>query len=328
MELHANARLSLKGRGLLVDRIEVAGWSLTQAAEAAGVSERTARKWLGRFRAEGPAGLRDRSSAPKTVANRTPDHAVEAIAALRRVRLTGAEIAEVLGMALSTVSGILKRIGLGKLGRLGLEPAVRYERERPGELLHIDVKRLGRIEGGAGKRVTGIKRNPKRTRVDAAGIERKIIGWEYVHVCVDDATRLAYVEVLPNEKASTAVAFLRRAIDHFAAHGIKVKSVITDNGSPYLSKAHSIACRTLGIRHIRTRPYRPQTNGKAERFIRTMLAGWAYGAIYRDSRERTAALSGWLDHYNYQRPHGALNHQTPASRLQQLTANNLIRSYT
>ncbi len=241
--------------------------------------------------------------------------------------MTAAEIAEVLGIAQTTVSGILKRIGLGKLGRLGLEPAVRYECERPGELLHIDVKKLGRIEGGAGKRITGIKRNPKRTRVDAAGIKRKIIGWEYVHVCVDDATRLAYVEVLPNEKATTAVAFLRRATDHFAAHGINVKSVITDNGSPYLSKAHSIACRTLGIRHIRTRPYRPQTNGKAERFIRTMLAGWAYGAVYRSSAERTAALPGWIDFYNRRRPHGAISHQPPLSRLRQLSGNNLLGSY-
>jgi transposase len=200
MQMHANARLSLKGRELLVARVEDAGWSLSAAAEAAGISDRTARKWMTRHRAEGPDGLLDRSSAPWVVANRTDERRVEAIAALRRLRMTGAEIAECLGMALSTVSGILTRIGMGKLGRLGLEPAQRYERAHPGELIHIDVKKLGRIHQGAGKRVTGIKRNPYRTRKDAEGHDRKVIGWEYVHVCIDDATRLAYVEVLSDEK--------------------------------------------------------------------------------------------------------------------------------
>jgi transposase InsO family protein/transposase len=328
MRLHANARLSVKGRELLVDRI-AAGWSLAEAAMAAGVSERTARKWRDRHQAEGADGLPDRSSAPATVANRTPEDRIQAIAALRRLRFTGAEIAEALGMALSTVSGILTRIGLGRLGRLGLEPAQRYQRERPGELVHVDVKKLGRIQGGAGKRVTGgIKRNPHSRRSDGAGVRRNVNGWEYVHVAIDDATRLAYVEVLVDEKATTAVAFLRRAVAFYAARGVRVEAVMTDNGGAYRSTIHAIACRALHLRHVRTRAYRPQTNGKAERFIRTMLAGWAYAAIYRDSRERTAALSGWLDHYNYRRPHGALNHQPPASRLQQLTGNNLIGSYT
>jgi transposase InsO family protein len=326
MRLHANAKLSVKGRELLVDRVEVAGWSLTQAAEAAGVSDRTARKWLERYRREGPGGLLDRSSAPATVANRTEERRVEAIAALRRLRMTAAEIAEVLSMAHSTVSGILTKIGMGKLGRLGLEPAVRYERERPGELIHIDVKKLGRIQEGAGKRVTGIKRNPRRRRRDADGHDRGIIGWEYVHVAIDDATRLAYVEVLGDEKAVTAVAFLRRAVAHYASYGMTVEALITDNGSAYRSTIHAIACRTLGIRHLRTRPYRPQTNGKAERFIRTMLGGWAYGAIYRDSTERTAALSGWLDFYNRRRPHGAIGHKPPIARLHE--QNNLLGSYS
>ena len=240
--------------------------------------------------------------------------------------MTGAEIAEVLDMALSTVSGILSRIGMGRLGRIGLEPAQRYEREQPGELIHIDVKKLGRIQGGAGKRVTGVKRNPKRTRVDAAGVERNIIGWEYVHIAIDDATRLAYVEVLADEKATTAIGFLRRAIEHYAGYGISVEQLITDNGSAYRSALHAIACRVLGIRHLRTRPYRPQTNGKAERFIRTMLGGWAYGAIYRDSRERTNALTSWLDFYNHRRPHGALSHKPPIARLHE--RNNLLGSYT
>jgi transposase InsO family protein len=231
-------------------------------------------------------------------------------------------------MALSTVSGILTRIGMGKLGRLGLEPPQRYERERPGELIHIDVKKLGRIHGGAGKRITGVQRNASPRRRDRDGVDRCVIGWEYIHIAVDDATRLAYAEVLGDERASTAVAFLRRALAFYAAHGITVERLLTDNGSAYRSTIHALACRALGLKHLRTRPYRPQTNGKAERFIRTLLAGWAYGAIYRSSRERTAALSGWLDHYNYRRPHGSLSHQPPVSRLQQLTGNNLLGSYS
>jgi transposase InsO family protein len=325
MKLHRNAKLSVKGRELLVDRVLGAGWSLTQAAEAAGVSDRTARKWLARYRAEGADGLADRSSAPHLVANRVDDRRVEVIAALRRLRMTGAEIAECLEMALSTVSGILTRIGLGKLGRLGLEPAVRYERARPGELLHIDIKKLGRIEGGAGHRIAGRPRSNPVKR-DGSGVDRATVGWEYVHIAIDDATRLAYVEVLADEKATTAVGFLRRAVKHYAAYGITIERLITDNGSAYISTAHASACRALRIRHLRTRPYRPQTNGKAERFIRTMLAGWAYGAIYRSSAERNAALAGWLDFYNRRRPHGTLSHKPPIARLNEL--NNLLGSYT
>ena len=256
------------------------------------------------------------------MANRTPNERVELIVGLRKLRFTAAEIAELLAMALSTVSGILTRLGLGRLGRLGLEQPVRYEHERPGELVHIDVKRLGRIEGGAGKRVTGgIKRNPDKRRLDAAGVERKTIGWEYVHVCVDDFSRLAYAEVLPDEKATTAIGFLRRALAFYRRYGITVERVLTDNGSAYVSALHALACRKLGIRHSRTRPYRPQTNGKAERFIRTLLAGWAYGAIYQSSQERTTALDGWLSHYNHRRRHSALRHQPPVTRT------NLLGSY-
>ena len=326
MRLHANAKLSVKGRELLIDRVEVAGWSLTQAAEAAGVSDRTARKWRDRYRREGHDGLRDRASAPATVANRTAERRVAAIAALRRLRMTGAEIAEVLCMAHSTVSGILTKIGMGKLGRLGLEPAQRYERERPGELIHIDVKKLGRIHDGAGHRITGRRGRYTGQRTDAEGQVRKTVGWEFVHVAIDDATRLAYVEVLNDEKTVTAIGFLRRAIEHFAGYGMSVEQLITDNGSAYRSTIHAIACRTLGIRHLRTRPYRPQTNGKAERFIRTMLGGWAYGAIYRDSTERIAALSGCLDFYNRRRPHGAIGHKPPIARLHE--RNNLLGSYS
>jgi transposase InsO family protein len=326
MKMHANARLSLKGRELLIERVGNAGWSLSAAAEAAGISDRTARKWVARHRAEGRDGLLDRSSAPSVVANRTDDRRVEVIAALRRLRMTGAEIAETLEMALSTVSGILTRIGMGKLGRIGLEPAQRYERARPGELIHVDVKKLGRIQGGAGKRITGTTRNASPRRRDREGVDRCVIGWEYVHVAIDDATRLAYVEVLADEKAITAIGFLRRAVAHYAAYGITTERLITDNGSAYRSTIHAIACRTLGIRHLRTRPYRPQTNGKAERFIRTMLGGWAYGAIYRSSTERKAALIGWLDWYNTRRPHGALSHKPPIARLNEL--NNLLGSYS
>ena len=322
MQQHANAALSLNGRRRLARRVVEEGWSLTQAAEAAEVSERTARKWVARFRAEGEAGLRDRSCAPKTVHNKSAQQTVEAIAALRRLRFTGPEIAEVLDRPLSTVSGILTRIGMGKLGRLGQEPAVRYERARPGELVHIDVKKLGRIYGGAGKRMTGTPRNPCLRRRDKAGVDRKVIGWDFVHIAIDDATRLAYAEVLADEKATTAIAFLTRAVAFFKRHGIQVERLLTDNGSPYRSAAHAIACRTLGIRHLRTRPRRPQTNGKAERFIRTMQAGWAYGAIYASSAERTAALDGWLYHYNHRRRHSALGHQPPIARL-----NNLLGTY-
>jgi transposase InsO family protein len=293
MKLHANAALSLNRRRELCRRVLEEDWTLVQAAAAAEVSVRCARKWVGRYRAEGELGLLDRSSAPLSIPQRTSEQRVEAIAALRRLRFTGPEIAETLGMALSTVSGVLTRIGLGKLGRLGLEPAQRDERERPGELIHIDVKKLGRIERGAGHRITGFanrRRNP--TKRDAAGVDRYTVGWEYVHIAIDDCTRLAYAEVLPDEKAPTVVAFLKRAISFYERHGISVQRLLTDNGSGYRSFLHAIACRTLGIRHLRTRAYRPQTNGKAERFIRTLLAGSAYSAIYRSSSERTAALDG------------------------------------
>jgi transposase InsO family protein len=325
MDLHANAALSLNKRRQLCRRVVDEQWTLTKAAAAAEVSVRCARKWVGRYRAEGELGLLDRSSAPEHVANRTAEDRVQAIAALRRLRFTGPEIAELFGMALSTVSGILTRIGMGKLGRLGLEPARRYERQRPGELVHIDVKKLGRIERGAGHRITGKRRhNPDLT--DAAGRRRRQVGWEYVHVAVDDCTRLAYAEVLYDEKAATAIAFLRRARAFFERYGIKVERLLTDNGSAYRSTVHAIACRALGIRHLRTRPYRPQTNGKAERFIRTLLGGWAYGAIYRTSAERTAALDGWLWTYNHHRRHSALGRKPPVARLAERT--NVLGTYT
>jgi transposase InsO family protein len=316
MKLHANARTCPRSRRLAVERVEREGWTLAAAAAAAGVSVRTVSKWRRRYREEGEAGLVDRCSAPASVPSRTGEARVAMIAALRRLRMSGAEIAETLGMPLSTVSGILARIGLGKLWRLEpLEPPNRYEKTRPGELVHVDVKKLGRI-GRPGHRVHGDRRSRSRG-----------IGWEYVHVAIDDATRLAYVEVLEDEKAATAVGFLRRAVAHFAAFGIRVERLMTDNGNAYRSAIHALACKALRIKHLRTRPYRPRTNGKAERFIRTLLGGWAYGAIYHTSHERHNALTGWLDFYNRRRPHRSLSRQTPLERLHTLNRNNLLGSY-
>ena len=320
MDLHANAALSWSGRRERARRVVEEGWTLTAAAEAAGVSVRCARKWVGRYQA-GDRVLCDRSSAPRRVANRTPSERVVLIAGLRHLRMTAAEIAETLDMPLSTVSGILTRRGLGRLGRLGLEPARRYERSRPGELVHVDVKKLGRIVGGAGWRVRGGPQHYNTRLQDADGVARKTVGYEYVHIAVDDYSRLAYAEVLADEKATTAARFLLRAIRFYRHHGIHVERVLTDNGAAYRGVVHAIACRRLGIKHLRTRPYRPQTNGKAERFIRTLLAGWAYGAIYGSSLERTRALDGWLWHYNHRRRHSALGHQPPVNRT------NLLGSY-
>jgi transposase InsO family protein len=322
MDLHANAALSWSGRRELARRVVDQGWTLAAAAEAAGVSVRCARKWVGRYRA-GDRRLLDRSSAPRRVANRTPAERVAAIAALRRLRMTAAEIAETLEMPLSTVSGILSRLGLGRLGRLGLEQPQRYERSRPGELVHLDVKKLGRIERGAGKRWRdGKRQHYTGSYTDRDGKRRRKAGWEYVHLAVDDYSRLAYAEVLADERATTTAGFLRRAVRFYRRHGIRVERILTDNGSAYISTIHAIACRRLAIRHLRSRPYRPQTNGKAERFIRTMLAGWAHGAVYASSQERTAALDGSLWHYNHRRRHSALGHQPPASRT------NLLGSYS
>jgi transposase InsO family protein len=322
MKIHANARTCPNSRKLLVKRVEEENWSLMAAAEAAGISERSARKWLGRWRAEGEAGLLDRSSAPRHVPSRLPAGRLQAIEALRRLRMTAAEIAETLGMALSTVSRWLLRIGLGKRSRLSPpEPPDRYERKRPGELIHVDIKKLGRILR-PGHRVTGNRRD---RFTDARGYG--VAGWEFVHVCVDDATRLAYVEVLEDERAVTAVGFLRRAVEWFGSMGIAVERAMSDNGSCYRSHAHASACRELGLKHLFTQPYRPRTNGKAERFIQTLQNRWAYGAIYANSAERTAALPGWLTHYNFTRRHGSHGHKAPAARLGLLSWNNVVSSY-
>jgi transposase InsO family protein len=294
---------------------------VSSAAEAAGVSERTAYRWLRRWREEGDQGLMDRSSAPRRIPHKTSPRRVREIVRLRRLRMTAGQIAMALQMALSTVSVVLKRVGLGKRSRLDPpEPPNRYERRRPGELVHVDVKKLGRILK-PGHRVTGDRRGQASTH--RGGKPVRLAGWEFVHVAIDDHSRLAYAEVLTNEKGPTAVAFLRRALGFFANHGVSVQRVMTDNGSPYVSHVHAIACQELGLRHLRTQPYRPRTNGKAERFIQTLLREWAYGAVFQTSAQRTAALEPWLLHYNFRRPHGALSHKPPGSRL-----TNAARNYS
>ena len=317
MKLHANARLTPASRLLVCRRVLDEGCSFAQAAEAAGVSERTARKWVARYRTEGPAGLADRSSRPRTVPRRTAPERVRAALALRRTGMTGAEIAACLGMAPRTVSRILARAGLGRLRSCEpTEPPNRFETPRPGQLVHVDVKKLGRIER-AGHRLTGSR----------AG-QRKGAGWEHVHVAVDGATRLAYVEVLADERKESCCAFLARAAAWFGARGIAVERILTDNGPAYRSRAHRAACAKLGIRHSRTRPYRPRTNGKAERFIKTLVERWAYGAIYASSAERATALPAWLRFYNHLRPHRSLDRQTPAERLAQLLEDNVMASHS
>jgi transposase InsO family protein len=321
MKLHGNARTCPKSRQLLVERIESKTWTLAAAAEAAGVSERTAYRWLKRWREEGLAGLLDRSSRPRRSPTQLPAAKVEAIRALRKLRMTAAQIAEVLGLALSTVSVWLKRVGLGKRSRLEPpEPPNRYERRHPGELVHVDIKQLGRISQlGAGHRVVGHKRSQRRS----SHRDRRTTGYEYIHVMVDDHTRLAYAEVLPALTARCAVEFLRRAAAWFAERGITIKAVMSDNGSAYVAHAYRKALAELGLRHLRIKPYRPRTNGKAERFIQTMLNEWAYERIYGSSDERAAALPLFLERYNFRRPHGSLGHKPPASRL-----TNVVRNYS
>jgi transposase InsO family protein len=312
MKLHGNARTCPRSRRLLVERVE-AGWPLRRAAAAAGVSVRTAAKWCARWRAEGEQGLLDRSSRPLRQPRRTPADRVEAVLRLRRLRMTAAEIAEALRMALSTVSLILKRAGLGRRSRLEpLQPVNRYEHHRPGELVHLDIKKLARFDR-PGHRLLGRGRGRFETGA----------GYEYLHVCVDDYSRLAYVELLPDERGATAAAFLERAAKRFASRGVTIERVLTDNGSGYVSARFGDRCQRLQIRHTRTRPRRPQTNGKAERFIQTILREWAYARLYASSDERASTLPTWISHYNYRRPHGSLSHQPPATRL-----NNVLRNYT
>jgi transposase InsO family protein len=322
MKLHRNARTCPNSRAVIARRVLEESWSLRSAATAAGVSEPTARKWVRRQAAGEP--LEDRSSRPHRSPARLPRSLVRAIERLRRVRMTAAEIAEILGLALSTVSLWLGRIGLGKRSRLEpLEPPNRYERRHPGELVHVDIKQLGRIQV-PGHRVTGNRRqHARRTRVGNEGRLLGTAGYEYVHVMVDDHSRLAYAEVLEGLTARCAIAFLGRAVAWFAERGVMIRAVMSDNGSCYVAHAHRAALRDLGLRHLRIRPYRPRTNGKAERFIQTLLDEWAYVRIYGSSIERTAALPLFLERYNFRRPHGSLGKKAPATRV-----NNLVGNYS
>jgi transposase InsO family protein len=306
VKLHGNARLTPGQRRLLCQRVDEERWTVADAADAAGLSERRAYEWLKRWR-EGDHVLEDRSSCPKRIANRTPSRVVALIERLRRLRMTSTAIAAKLRMAVSTVGAVLSRIGLHRLSRLEpLEPPNRYCRRHPGELIHIDIKRLGRFRR-PGHRVTG--------RGGVGASKQLGAGWECCHVAVDDTSRVAYVEILPDQTARSCIAFLERAIAWFAARAVTVQRIMTDNGSGYRSKLHARAVVRLGIKHIFTRPYRPRTNGKAERFIQTLQREWAYTVVYRTSEHRARALTPWLDFYNHQRPHGALGHQAPASRL-------------
>jgi len=323
MKLHANHRTCPSSRRLICLRVVEEGWTLQQAAEAAGCSVRTAAKWLGRYRG-GDRELLDGSSRPCRSPRRLAAERVEAIERLRRVRMTAAEIAEVLELPLSTVSLWLKRIGLGKRSRLDpLEPPNRYERRHPGELVHVDIKQLARISAaGAGHRVTGSRASQRRPwSGGSAGRHQGVTGSEYLHVMIDDYSRLAYAEVLATLTARDAAAFLRRATAWYAARGVNVKAVMSDNGSAYVSDLYARTLRELGLRHLRIKPRRPRTNGKAERLIQTLLNEWAYARIYGSSTERTAALPLYLNRYNYRRPHGSLSHQPPASRLNNVAGN-------
>ncbi len=306
MKLHGNARLTPVQRRLLCQRIAEEQWSVSDAADAAGISERRAYVWLARWR-DGDRVLADRSSTPKRIANRTPARVEATIERLRRLRMTSTAIAAKLEMAVSTVGAVLARIGLHRLSRLEpLEPPNRYCRRHPGELIHIDIKKLGRFRR-PGHRVTG--------RAAKGSTANRRAGWEYCHVAIDDTSRVAYVEILPNQTAKTCVAFLERVLVSFAARGVTVQRIMTDNGPGYRSKLHARTVKRLRIKHLFTKPYRPRTNGKAERFIQTMLREWAYAIVYRTSNHRGRALQPWLDFYNHQRPHGALGHQAPATRL-------------
>jgi transposase InsO family protein len=316
MNLHPNAKTTPAGRWLLVQRIRKERWMAAEAAEAAGVSVRTAYKWLARYRDEGRAGLGDRRSRPRRIPRRTPDRVVRRVEKLRRRRMTSTEIASRTSLPLSTVSLLLRRLGLHRLSRLEPEqPVRRYERETPGELLHLDTKKLARIRR-VGHRIHG----DRSKRVYGAG-------WEFAHVCIDDCTRLAYVEVLPDERATTTTAFLRRALAWYRARGIEVQRVMTDNAPGYYAKRFAALCRDREIRQIFTRPYTPKTNGKAERFIQTALREWAYARAYQNSDQRGADMPRWIHQYNWHRPHASLKYKTPISRLG-LTEDNLLRLHS
>ena len=315
--MHKNARLTPKGRALMLGRLE-AGQHQRDVAQAMGVSLTTLKKWLRRYRAEGPAGLQDRPCRPRCSPRQLCRERVAQVIALRRQRRTGRFICQHLALSGASVSCILRRARLSRWRDLEPRlPVRRYEREHPGELLHLDVKKLGRIKG-IGHRITGNRRRQAHTRG---------IGWDFVHVAIDDASRLALASVAANERGDTASTFLQATVENFRQRGVTIERVMTDNGSAYLSHAFRDTCQRLGIRHLRTKPFTPRTNGKAERFIQTCLREWAYAEAYTSSSERTLALAHWLHHYNWHRPHSALHCMPPITRLG-LKGNNLLKLHT
>ena len=315
MDTHKNAPLTPKGREALVRCVIEGGISKAATARKFDTTAKTVGKWVKRFRAEGVDGLRDRSSRPLSLPGQTAPATCAAIEALRRQRQTGKQIAAAVGVSPATVSRVLRRLGLNRLSSLEpAEPVRRYEREHPGELIHIDIKKLGKFNQ-VGHRITGDRRGQSNDRG---------VGWEFVHVCIDDHSRVAFSQILPDEKADSAVSFLKAAVAYYASLGVTVTRVMTDNGSCYKAFAFRDACRAHGLKHIRTRPYTPKTNGKAERFIQTALREWAYAQAYLTSDHRADELPRWLHRYNWHRPHGGIKSQTPISRIG-LTGNNLLR---
>jgi transposase InsO family protein len=322
MNSHNNASLTPRGREEMVRAVVDDGLTRAAAARRFNTTPKTVTKWVKRFEAEGVDGLRDRSSRPHSSPSQTAPATCAAVEALRRQRRPGKQIAAELKLSPATVSRILRRRGLNKLGTLEpVEPVRRYERAHPGELIHIDIKKLGRIDG-VGHRITGDRRGQSNRRARGQGL-----GWEYVHVCVDDASRVAFAKVMPDEKKESAVAFLKAALAYYKSLGVPVDRVMTDNGSCYKAFAFRDACRHLGLRHIRTKPYPPKTNGKAERFIQTALREWAYAQAYPHSIRRTEELPIWLHRYNWHRPHASLKANTPISRLG-LAEGNLLRLHS
>ncbi|MDJ0608274.1 MAG: IS481 family transposase [Kiloniellales bacterium] len=318
MDIHKNARLTPLSRAELVRRILDEGQAPTAVARALGVCTKTVGKWVARFQAEGPQGLRDRSSRPHKLRRPTSAPIIERIETLRRERRTGQQIAAEVGVSTATVSRVLRRLGLNRLKHLEpAEPVRRYQRDTPGEILHIDIKKLGRFSR-TGHRITGDRTGQSNTRG---------VGWEYVHVCVDDASRVAFTQILPDERKLSAIAFLKAAVAYYTSLGVTVQRVMTDNGSCYLSKDFAKACKQLKVKHIRTRPYTPKTNGKAERFIQTALREWAYARAYENSDQRAKDLPAWTHRYNWHRPHASLKAKTPISKLGP-DEDNLLRLHT
>ena len=314
MDIHKNARLTVHGRERIVWLLQ-GGHSVAEVVEMLGVADKTVRKWRDRHLSDGPVGLQDRSSRPHRLHRPTAQAVVDRIEALRRQRLTGQAIAAEVGVSPATVSRILKRLGLNRLSALEpAEPPRRYQRDRPGELIHIDIKKLGKFNK-IGHRITGDRTGQSNNRG---------VGWEFVHVCIDDASRIAFSRVMKTERSRCAVAFLKAAVAYYASLGVTIERVMTDNGSCYKAFAFRRVCKRLGLRHLRTRPYTPKTNGKAERFIQTALREWAYARAYDTSRQRAAELPYWMHRYNWHRPHGSIGSVPPISKLG-LTGNNLLR---